>query len=404
MCSPSRGATFPAVALDRLRNAADGDLRTDLLVALALAVAVQAEIWIWWVEAEQGATPLAAVFGLALAVPLVWRRRRRLPALVACVAVYAAWILVSPPRGSLAPYLVLLVATYSVAAHGSARASWVGLALSVAAEVLLVVRTTNDLADYAFILTFLVGSWLAGRGMRIRQQRADELFRRAVRAEVEREEQAREAVAAERGRIARELHDVISHSVSVMVVQAGAAEQVLDSDPDQVRTSLRAIQQTGRDARLELRRMLGLLRTGEDGPGLGPQPGLAQLADLAAHLRSSGVRLDVRTEGAPVPLPAGLDLAAYRIAQEAVTNALRHAGPGRVSVTISYGRDVLEIDVADDGGPGGADAGDGFGLRGMAERAALYGGTLEHGPRAGGGYRVHSRLPLPQVDSSAGVP
>ena len=318
------------MALDRFRGAADVDLRTDLLVALALAVAVQAEIWIWWDEAEAGAKPLAAVFGLALAVPLVGRRRRPLLALVACVAVYATWILVSPPRGSLAPYLVMLVATYSVAAHGSARASWVGLVLSVAAEVLLVVRTTNSLADYAFILTFLVGAWLAGRGMRIRQQRADSCSggRSGPRSNARRRRVT--AVAEERGRIARELHDLISHSVSVMVVQAGAAEQVLDSDRDQVRISLRAIQQTGRDARLELRRMLGLLRTGDDGPGLGPQPGLAQLADLAAQSRSSGVQLDVRTEGAPVPLPAGLDLAAYRIAQEAVTNSLRHAGPPRL--------------------------------------------------------------------------
>ena len=225
---------------------------------------------------------------------------------------------------------MVLVATYSVAAHGSARDSWIGLAVSVAAEVLLVTRTTNDFADYAFILTFLLGAWLAGRGMRIRQQRADELFRRAVRAEVEREEKAREAVAAERGRIARELHDVISRSVSVMVVQAGAAEQVLDTDRDQVR-DLAAGDPADRS-----RRAAGAAPDaraaahGRRRPGLGPQPGLAQLADLAAQLRSSGVQLDVRTEGAPVPLPAGLDLAAYRIAQEAVTNSLRHAGPGRV--------------------------------------------------------------------------
>jgi signal transduction histidine kinase len=388
------------VALDRLRGAAGIDLRTDLLVALALALAVQAEIWVWWVEAEQGPRPVAAAFGLALTVPLVWRRRRPLLALAACVCVYTAWALVSPPRGSLAPYLVILVATYSVAAHGSTRASWVGLGLSVAGEVLLVVRTTNDLADYAFILTFLVGAWLAGRGMRIRQQRADELFRRAVRAEVEREERARAAVAEERGRIARELHDVISHGVSVMVVQAGAAEQVLDSDPDQVRASLRAIQQAGRDARLELRRMLGLLRTGDEAPGYGPQPGLAQLAELAARLRTSGVDLAVATVGDPVPLSAGLDLTAYRITQEAVTNSVRHAGPGRICVTIRFRRDDLDIEVTDDGGPGSVEAGDGFGLRGMAERAALYGGTVEHGARQGGGHRVHARLPLPRADAS----
>ena len=205
--------------------------RTDLLVALALAVAVQAEIWIWWVEAEQGPAPLAAVFGLALGVPLVWRRRRPMLALAAMVAVYVAWILVSPPRGSLTPYVVLLVAIYAVAAHGPPAHRGSGSALVVAAEVVFVVRTTNDFADYAFILAFLVGAWLAGRGMGIRQHRADELFARAVRAEVEREEKARAAVAEERGRIARELHDIISHSVSVMVVQAGAAEQVLDTGP-----------------------------------------------------------------------------------------------------------------------------------------------------------------------------
>jgi signal transduction histidine kinase len=296
------------------------------------------------------------------------------------------------------PYLVVLVATYSVAAHAPPRQSWAGLGLAVAAEVTFVLRTTNDLADYAFILAFLVGAWLAGRGMRVRQQRAEELFARAVRAEVEREEQARAAVAEERGRIARELHDVISHSVSVMVVQAGAAEQVLGTDADQVRTSLRAIQQTGRDARLELRRLLGLLRSdGGDGdrdPGYRPQPGLAQLDGLAEQLRASGLDLDVRTDGPVRDLPGGLDLAAYRIVQEAVTNAVKHSGGRRAWVLIRFCSDALDIEVSDDGR--GTDvAGSGFGIAGMRERVALYGGELTHGRRPDGGYGVHARLPLP---------
>jgi len=378
---------------------ADVDRRIDLLLAVALAGAVQAEVWIWWVEVEQGPKAVAAAFGLALAVPLIWRRRRPLASVVAVVAVYATWIAVAPPRGSLMPYLVVLVAAYSVAAHGSSRQSWTGLGLTVAAEVLLVARTTNDLADYAFILSFLIGAWLAGRGMRVRQQRADELFGRAVKAEVEREEKARAAVAEERGRIARELHDIISHSVSVMVVQAGAAEQVLDSDRDQVRTSLLAIQQTGRDARLELRRLLGVLRTGDDHrPGYGPQPGLAQLADLAAQLRGSGMELAVRVEGTARPLPPGLDLAAYRIAQEAVTNAVKHSGARHADVVVRWGRDAVTIEVLDDGTAGAAGTDGGFGLDGMRERAALYGGELEHGRRPDGGFGVRARLPLPPVE------
>jgi signal transduction histidine kinase len=319
-------------------------------------------------------------------------------AVTATVAVYLAWILLAPPRGSLVPYLVLLVAIYSVAAHGSPRQSWVGLALGVAVEVLFVATTTGDLADYAFILAFLLGAWAAGRGMAIRQQRADVLFARAVRAEVEREERARAAVADERGRIARELHDIISHSVSVMVVQAGAAEQVLDRDPDQVRASLEAIQRTGREARLELKRLLGVLRTGDDLVAYGPQPGLGQLDRLAAQVRGSGIDLVLDADTAGRVLPPGLDLAAYRIAQEAVTNALKHSAARRVTVRVRCCRDELDIEVLDDGGNGAADGDGGFGLTGMRERTALYGGRLEHGARPEGGYRVHARLPLTAVE------
>jgi signal transduction histidine kinase len=384
------------MALTRLR----GPAGEDLLLATALAVAVQLEVWIWWVEAEQGARAPAAVFGLLMCVPLVVRRRRPLAALVAVVAVYVTWVAVAPPRGSLLPYLVLLVAVYSVAAHGSSRQAWAGLGLALGAEVFQVLRSTNDLADYAFVLAFLLGAWLAGRGMRIRQQRADELFARAVRAEVEREDRARAAVAEERSRIARELHDIISHSVSVMVVQAGAAEQVLDRDPVQVRASLQALQQTGRDARLELRRLLGVLRA-DDGrpPERGPQPTLAQLPALAEQLRAAGVDLRLSVEGRPRPLPPGLDLAAYRIAQEGLTNVLKHAGGGSASLVVRYGPDELEIEMLDGGGPGSATPPGGFGLTGMRERAELYGGRIDVGPRDEGGHRLHARLPIPGAGS-----
>jgi signal transduction histidine kinase len=372
----------------------------DAVIAGVLALAVQAEVWIWWIEDEQGPVPLAAVLGVLLCVPLLWRRRRPLACAAGTVFVYAIWVAVSPPRGSITPYVVVLAAVYAVAAHGTARQSWAGLALGLGGEVFFVARTTGDLADYAFILTFLAGAWLAGRGMAIRQQRADELFARAVRAEVEREEEARAAVAEERGRIARELHDIISHSVSVMVVQAGAAEQVLDSDPDQVRASLRAIQRTGRDARLELRRLLGVLRTAADEqPEYGPQPGLAQLERLTDELRNSGVDVVLEVDRPQRALPPGLDLAAYRIAQEAVTNALKHSAGARVTVRVRHDRDAVDIEVLDDGGPGTAAGEGGFGLGGMRERAALYGGQLEHGQRPEGGYRVHARLPLTAVDA-----
>lgn len=399
MCRGGPGATVRAVLPERLRTADDA-ARTDALVAGALALAVQAEIWIWWVEDEQGPAPLAAAFGVALCLPLLWRRRRPLAAVAATVAVYLGWIALSPPRGSLVPYVVVLVALYSVAAHGTARQSWTGLVLVTGAELLFVAVTTNHVADYGFVLAFLVGAWLAGRGMAIRQERTEVLFDRAVRAEVEREDKARAAVAEERGRIARELHDIISHSVSVMVVQAGAAESVLERDPDQVRTSLQAIQRTGRDTRLELRRLLGVLRTGgEEGLEYGPQPGLAQLGRLAAGLRSSGVDVVLDVDGAARALPAGLDLAAYRIAQEAVTNSLKHSAGTQVTMRVRYCPDAVDIEVLDDGRGDHADGDGGFGLDGMRERAALYGGRLEHGRSPDGGYRVHARLPLPAVDA-----
>jgi signal transduction histidine kinase len=233
----------------------------------------------------------------------------------------------------------------------------------------------------------------------------------------EQELRSRWAVAEERGRIARELHDVVAHSVSVMVVQAGAARRTLAASPDMAAAALGQIESTGRQALVEMRRLLGLLRAGErtDAAALAPQPGLEHLESLAAAAREAGLPVEVRVEGEPRPLPAGVDLSAYRIVQEALTNVVRHAGPARATVRVCYGREALEIQVTDDGpgaagdggglvvvtiGPDGVlevpgrGNGDGHGLIGMRERVAMFGGTLEAGARPEGGYRVAARLPL----------
>jgi signal transduction histidine kinase len=221
-------------------------------------------------------------------------------------------------------------------------------------------------------------------------------------------------VAEERGRIARELHDVVAHSVSVMVVQAGAARRTLAASPEQAATALGQIELTGRQALVELRRLLGLLRDDEAGDAdLAPQPSLAHLESLAAAAREAGLPVEVAVEGEPQPLPAGVDLSAYRIVQEALTNSLKHSGPGRARILVRYGVHDLRLEIRDDGPAGngqrkgqasafGRQPADsprrerraGHGLIGMRERVALFGGTLETGSLPGGGYRVAARLPL----------
>jgi signal transduction histidine kinase len=226
-----------------------------------------------------------------------------------------------------------------------------------------------------------------------RGRRADELEARAARLEQEREERDRAAAAAERLRIARELHDVVAHSVSVMTVQAGAARVVLDAQPGRVRESLQAVEETGRQALAELRRLLGVLRLEEGEPALAPQPGLADLDALLAQARGAGLPVQRTIEGEPAALPPGVDLAAYRIVQEALTNARRHAAAAQARVAVRYGQGIVELEITNEGrraipGEGG------HGLVGMRERAALYGGELEAGPRPDGGYAVRARLPI----------
>jgi signal transduction histidine kinase len=240
---------------------------------------------------------------------------------------------------------------------------------------------TTTVDDTVFAMVLAVGAWALGEAARNR--------RKAI------EEEARRAAGDEQARIARELHDVIAHSVSVIVVQASAADDVFDTRPDQARAALRSIEQAGRDALRELRTLLSGGASGDPDPTQ-PQPGLARLDELAQPLRVGGLDVVVRREGEAPEVPAGVDLSAYRIVQEALTNTLRHARATRAEVTVRYGDGAVELEVRDDGrGSAGAEAnGTGRGLVGMRERAALLGGTLEAGPLPGGGYRVHARLPL----------
>jgi len=205
-------------------------------------------------------------------------------------------------------------------------------------------------------------------------------------------------VSQERARIARELHDVVAHCVSLMVVQAGAAEDLLNRDPQRARQPLQTIQETGRQAVGDMQRMLGLLRGECSDRMLAPQPGTEQLGELIAHMAEAGLPVQLRIEGKSRPLPAGVELAAFRVVQEALTNILKHAGPAKASVVVRYGDDALELHVLDDGDGAAparsADAGQGHGLIGIRERVAIYGGAVEAGPAADGGFELRARLPL----------
>jgi signal transduction histidine kinase len=363
-------------------------VRRDVLIALGLAAAGQVEVWAFWVPADQGPKPLAAAFMLAMAVPLAFGTRRPLASAAAVSAVLAAWVLASVPSGSLMPLLMVMVAAFGVAARTPLRTALAGGAMALASVWLIFATTDDNFANYAFTGVFVVGAWIGGRLVAGRQARADTHEARADRLE---REQAT-AIAEERARIARELHDVVAHSVSVMVIQAQAAQH----DERQSGAALRSIEATGQQALVEMRRLLGLLRRADDELALAPQPSLRHLDHLAETVRQAGLPVELRVEGEPAALPPGVDLSAYRIVQEALTNALKHAGPARALVLVRYGPGELELEVSDDGA-GAAPAragGGGHGLAGMRERVGVYGGVLESGRRPGGGYALRVRLPF----------
>ncbi len=278
-----------------------------------------------------------------------------------------------------------------------------GLIASLNALILLVGTALGRAESWPslFVVTALaVGSWSLGENVRTRRAYLAQLEERARRLELERGENARRAVEEERARIARELHDVVAHHVSAIAVQAGAAAEIVERNPQRAGEALRFIQETSRQALAEMRAMLNVLRGGDDGNSdaeRAPQPSLTQVERLIGQSRAAGLPVTLQVEGAVRPLPEALDVSAYRIVQEALTNSLKHAGAARALVLVRYAAEALELEISDDGhGPlrSSNGASEGRGLIGMRERVALFGGELAAGPAPSGGFRVRARLPL----------
>jgi signal transduction histidine kinase len=369
----------------------------DIAIAAALAVTGIAEVWASSAF-DDDPRALLTLAVLAMTLPLALRRRWPLPVLVLTLfwatVTSAAWDLFDDAAVGMG---VLLVAAYAVAAYRELREAALGGAILLAWGAVAMVWDDVPFGDYLFVAIILGGVWAAGRTVRSRRQLAIALADRNVLLEHEQEARAKQAVAEERTRIARELHDVVAHNVSVMVVQAGAERRSLGDDRPATREALEAIEQTGRQALTEMRRLLGMLRKDDDELALAPQPSMKHLELLVNQVREAGMPVELEVEGEPEPLPAGVDLSAYRIVQEALTNALKHAGPARALVRVRYRLDELELEILDDGPGPAADATNGaggHGLVGMRERVSLFGGDLAAGERSGGGYSVHARLPL----------
>jgi signal transduction histidine kinase len=301
-------------------------------------------------------------------------------------------------QDKLAVIPAMLLISYGLGAFASGQRSlWV---LGLAIVVTSVNNGTKSGGTIASLITTDVFAillpWALGRMVRERGARERAYRETAERLDGGRELHAREAAYGERARIARELHDVIAHSVSVMVIQAGAARTVMDAEPGRAEASLRSVERAGREALAEMRRLLGVLDGHTDPRALAPQPGLADIKDLLARTRASGLNADLLVEGEPAVLAPALDLCAYRIVQEALTNAIKHAAPASAEVRVRWGEGALELEISDDGcGPGAVNgASGGHGIAGMRERAALHGGSVDVGPGPGGGFTVHVQLPL----------
>jgi signal transduction histidine kinase len=361
----------------------------------------------------RGSTVTAVTFVVLVSGAFAGARWDRVAALVAVLGLFVVHVVIAPNRlfDSDGAGLIMAAGVCVVGTLPLLRDRIVGVVLTLGLLVLVVVRASDtlvretDVERWQLLLGNTIGMvilWAIAWAIASRVRVARDLRERAERVEAEKKELAREAVIDERGRIARELHDVVAHSVSVMTVQAGGVRRLLHNDQVREREALHAIEETGRRALDEMRRMVGVMRSDDDGAERAPQPGLADVERLAADIRDAGLPVTVTVDGAPTDLPAGVDLSAYRIVQEALTNTLKHAGPARAFVTVHYADDHLELIVVDDGsGPRNGRA-VGHGLVGMRERVAVYGGTLEAGPGPSGGYRVHATLPSTRATGGGG--
>jgi signal transduction histidine kinase len=349
------------------------------------------------VDGPEGPLWLDVILCIAFIAPLLLRRRFGFGALAAVpVAVVAATILDKQLVPDLfAAFLAGCATVFLMGMLRDRRQAVAGLVMVFVAEVFVGRADPNGaIADLVFSEFVFLAVWVVGFLVGRKFEEADEARERAARLERERAAEARAAVAEERARIARELHDVVGHSVSVMTVQASGVRRLLREDQQREREALLIVERTGREALAEMRRMVGVLRRPEEAPALAPQPSLEHLDRLVDQAREAGLPVDLRVEGEAVELSAGVNLTAYRLVQEGLTNALKHAHATRAEVLVNYGEGTVEVTVSDDGhGVGNGDGG-GHGLVGIRERVSVYGGELDAGPQPGGGYRLRARLPV----------
>jgi len=367
----------------------------DRLVAAAMVVLGQLGLWL------AGSTPGPKALTVPLTILLtgsVAVRRRHPLAVGSFVSVaFTALLLLANPQTNVAVAVAVFCGWYALAVWTDTRGFLVGCGVVAAMSALAQLGPKGSVGNgVTFTVVPLVAMLIARRAVRDRQLRAEALAARAELLERERDLRAHEAVAEERARIARELHDLVAHNVSVMVVQAGAERHALGEEQASTRAALASIEQAGRQALAEARRLLGMLRRKGDGEELEPQPSIDQIDLLVEQVERAGLPVKLEIAGERVPLPAGVDLCAYRVVQEGLTNALKHAGPAQAEVLLRYAPRALDVEIRDNGRGGSEVNGDGagHGLIGMRERVALYGGDLETGPREAGGFEIRAHLPL----------
>jgi signal transduction histidine kinase len=364
---------------------------------LVVLLAAVAEVKIWIVPGPESKA-VFIVGSLLWTLPLLLRHRFPFAAPVFAFAVQAGSAFADPTIGTETTATVAFLLTFWVAGACNEGNRLLGAAaIGFSSLAVITLADVHVGLEEAFSGSVMGGViCLIAYALQRRAKLARDLEQRAARLEHEREQQTREAVADERRRIARELHDVIAHTVSVMTVQAGAARLLLEAEPERAVAPLLSIEETGRQALAEIRRMFGILREEDGELAFGRQPGVGDLDALVEQARAAGLPVELRVEGQPVALSPGLDLAAYRVVQEALTNALKHGGGGHANVTVRFGRETLDLLITNDGRVAANGSG-GHGLVGMRERLSLYGGKLEAGAAPGGGYEVRARLPVEQA-------
>jgi signal transduction histidine kinase len=367
----------------------------DVLVAVPFVVVGQLAAWGAVTDGGtrfQGNHVVNAVLAAALTGLLVLRRRAPLAALAAMLPLGIAQTAQAEASAFFRGFVPVILLVYAAAAQAPKRWSLAATAYALAGlGVIVVISPDLELTnEVPFSAPIVLLAWALGRYLRSREQRAHTAEANAASLRAT----SAQVLEEERARIARELHDVIAHSVSVMVVQAGAARTLLTEDVESARESLLAVERSGRQALEEMRRLLGMLRRDQREAELLPQPGLGSVHALVERVRATGLDIELTVDGTPSPLPPGVDLSAYRILQEALTNTVRHARASAARVRLAYRANLVEVEVEDDGAGNATAHGDGHGLIGMRERVDLYGGTFEAGPRTGGGFRVRASLPL----------